>query len=251
MKITTFISVVAYARNEEKTVGQFLVQMDQFLNPRFETYEIILVDDDSTDNTLQEAFAVKDVVQGNVTVVSLRGRHGVDLALTAGTDLSIGDLIYEVEQPQASNPILARLYEIIEGEGVDIVLGSKMRLVTRRALYALAKGQGNNRAQQYRHCGFDWVQHGDPPSGKGSILKPSFYQRLLYILAGLFLAAGLVLIPSGLGWTQPGTAVAGVMLVGFALILTALGIIHSKIDSSPQTLHDSYKVKEITRINRY
>lgn len=248
MKVLTFVSVVAYARNDEN-LAQFLIPLDRWLHQHFETHEIILVEDSGTD-ILEAALIVKDEVRGNVSVVTLQGKHGKDRALSAGTDLSIGDYIYELDSiPSSLQPdLLMSMYGTAVDKEVDIILGGNIRLVTRRALYALENTRGLNRTQRYKSCGFDWIQKVGPEmvrswAGLDTILiKAGFFQGLLLFLAGLCLLGGIILIQAAV---LPGT-----MLMGFALVLLALAFLDRRIKKLGQNRH-SYKVRDITRINRY
>lgn len=48
-----FISAVIYAHNSEANVIGFLKTLSDFLDQKFESYEMILVNDASTDGTFQ------------------------------------------------------------------------------------------------------------------------------------------------------------------------------------------------------
>lgn len=247
MKILTFVSVVAYARNDEN-VAQFLIPLDRWLHQHFETHEIILVEDSGTD-ILEAALAVKDEVRGNVSVVTLQGRHGKDRALSAGTDLSIGDYIYELDTIPTSLQLelLMSMYSTAVDKGIDIILSGSIRLVTRRALYALENTKGLNRTERYKNCGFDWIQKACPEGIKWAwldtiLIRAGFFQGLLFTLAALCLLGGILLIQAAV---LPGT-----MLMGFALVLLALAFLDGRIKKLSQD-RLSYKVKDITRINRY
>lgn len=190
MKEMTFISLIVYAHNEEQYIADFILKMDSLLNNNFNSYEIIVVNDDSNDNTENEIFKIKDIVKGNVTVVNLHERHGVDRALFAGTDISIGDFIFELESITIDYPmeLILDMYKKSSVEGFDIVLAknqssekfldktyinimkglssqkinldnSQLRLVTRRALYSMANSKDvvTNRNIMYKNCGFEWT----------------------------------------------------------------------------------------------
>lgn len=249
MKILTFISVVAYTENRADAVEPFLVHMDLLLNRLFETHEIILVDEEGA--AVREALAIKDQMQGNVTVVSLRGRHGLDMALSAGTDLCIGDYIFETDSI-TSPPCLEEFSKILTaitgGQG-DIVIAGKSRMVTRRALYALEKARGVERTQRYKNCGFDWVL-ADGTKAASAVFGPDnflardgFFPNLLWLLTGLNLAGAILFF--SLHHLLP-----GLLLLGFTLTLLALAIIYRRIEALNLD-PSNYQVRDITRINRF
>jgi len=244
MKQKIFTSVVAYTRNNQSIIGPFLLELDHFLAQHYETHEIIVVDDASTDGTGEAAFAVKESVAGNVTVIRLTHEHGCQRALAAGSDLSIGDLLFELED------ITSRLgveelegMQTLLGSGVDMVLAKKSRLVTRRALYAMENSPGHSRSQRYLRCGYKWLP------APGTAYNPSrlptdirsFY-TLLNILAIIFVLPGTILLLLG-------QLVPGLMLLSFAITLGILGEVYKRLSRAQS--NGNYKVREITRINRY
>lgn len=249
MKILTFISVVAYTENRADAVGPFLVHMNLLLNRLFETHEIILVDQEGA--AVREALAVKDQMQGNVSVVSLRGKHGRDMAISAGTDLCIGDYIFETDSI-TSLPRLEEFSKILAaitgGQG-DIVIAGKSRMVTRRALYALDKTLGVDRTQRYKNCGFDWVLADGTKAGRAIfaldniLARDGFFPKLLWLLTGLSLAGAILFF--SLHHLLP-----ALLLLGFALTLLALAIIYRRIEAL-NLGPGNYQVSDITRINRF
>jgi len=247
MKVSTFISVVGYVSRDEKNIPPFLTDLDRYLEQRFETYEIILVEDDSADAALADALTVKDELQGNVSIVSLRGRHGRESALEAGTDLSIGDYIFELDALSAlTKPQdLVVMYDAAKAGGMDIGLGAKIRFASRRALYASAESKGTSRTQRYMNCGFNWAPAPDSAPGRSWGLDCTWegFARLLYAQAILGFSAGTALA------FFSETRQSGLMLLGFAIIQLGLAILHRRIQRL--TSRADYIVREITRINRY
>ena len=191
MKEMTFISVITYAHNVEDSIADFILKIDSFLNNNFNSYEIIIVNDDSKDNTEDEIFNIKDIVKGNVTIVNLWQKHGVDRALFAGGDISIGDFVFEFESIIIDYPmnLILDMYRKSTIENYDIVLAtgdkaenllvktyfkvikrlsnkkiildnSQLRLLTRRALYKMADNKEiiTNRSIMYKNCGFEWTE---------------------------------------------------------------------------------------------
>ncbi len=100
MKEKTFVSVVVYVYNAQKVVAGFLRELDAYLDSRFEIFEIILVNDYSLDGTRQEIKKAASDLQGTITIINLAWRHKKELAMLAGTDLAIGDFVFELESPR-------------------------------------------------------------------------------------------------------------------------------------------------------
>ncbi len=88
-----------YIHNDERNIGKFINGLLGVLNENFKEFEIVCVDDNSTDNSIN---IIKDVlkkekVDNAVNLISLSFFHGVELAMNAGIDLSIGDFVYEFD----------------------------------------------------------------------------------------------------------------------------------------------------------
>ena len=112
-KEKNFISVVIYIYNNENNIIDFLRKIDNFFLNKFENHEIILVNDASTDNTLNKIKNNSIFFKSNVSIINMAWTHGSELALLAGQDLAIGDFIFEIESPNNDWPIeiIDQLYE--------------------------------------------------------------------------------------------------------------------------------------------
>lgn len=122
MKHKTYLSVVVYVRNEAGHVEEFLRRVGAHLARTFELYEIIVVDDASSDHTLERARAVALSGSYHVTVVELARRHGVEAGMQAGLERAVGDWILELESSALDFdlPLLDEMYEQA-ARGFDIV----------------------------------------------------------------------------------------------------------------------------------
>ncbi len=122
MKEKTFVSAVVYVYNAEKVIAGFLRELDTYLDSRYEIFEIILVNDYSVDETRQEIKKAAKDLKGTITVINLAWRHKKELAMLAGTDLAIGDFVFELEstRPDFSLNLLTDLYEKAVS-GFDVV----------------------------------------------------------------------------------------------------------------------------------
>jgi dolichol-phosphate mannosyltransferase len=94
-KEKNFISAVVYLRNAQQETAWFLTQLNQALAALFEQYEIICVDDASTDGCAETASGLG--LGCMFSVVRMSFYHGVELALNAGVDFAIGDFVYEFD----------------------------------------------------------------------------------------------------------------------------------------------------------
>lgn len=131
-KEKNFVSAVIYVRNCEKTIGVFLSSVIKVMEENFEHSEIVCVNDDSSDASVDIIKkAVSNTINTSVTVVNLSYYHGLEVAMTAGMDLAIGDFVFEFD-----NTIMDYEEEFIMNvyrhslEGFDIVSASPNKRVS-------------------------------------------------------------------------------------------------------------------------
>jgi len=123
MKEKKFISAVAYLYNDEETVLDFLKNLDGYLFEKFENYEIILVNDRSADRTVEIIDKNKSALRSeSVIILNLAWHHGLEPAMLAGTEMSIGDYVFEFDSTCADYTF-ETLNEIYDkaANGFDIV----------------------------------------------------------------------------------------------------------------------------------
>ena len=87
-----FVSVVCRLRDEAASVEPLLADLARVLREHYQNYEIVLVDDGSTDGT---AARVKELLSRFecVRLLRLSRKFGLDVALTAGLESAIGDYV--------------------------------------------------------------------------------------------------------------------------------------------------------------
>lgn len=125
-KEKNFISAVIYIHDNEKNIFGFLSSLTAYLENRFYNYEIICVNDASTDGTVKliEECALK---QSNrcISIVNMGFYQGMELSMNAGMDLAIGDFVYEFDTVTEFCPgeVLEKVYCRCL-EGYDIVAAS-------------------------------------------------------------------------------------------------------------------------------
>lgn len=97
-KEANFISAVVYVHNEEKNIRLFLSYLDHMLYDNFKKYEIICVEDASTDESIEQmrSYANSEAM-GTVTLLHMSYFQGLELAMNAGMDLTIGDFVFEFD----------------------------------------------------------------------------------------------------------------------------------------------------------
>src|SRR6266478_4265432 len=87
-----FVSLILPARNCAGEVTGAVTAISEVMSRSFQDYEIILIDDGSTDGT-GEAIAVLQSKFKNIQSYTLSQRHGEDIATVVGLDHCIGDFV--------------------------------------------------------------------------------------------------------------------------------------------------------------
>lgn len=141
MKEKNFISAVVYTRNDEKRIKNFMIKLNEILNKNFLKYEIIFVNDGSTDNTLNAIKEyTKEIETSSISVVNMSFYQGKELAMNAGVDISIGDFVYQFETVEFdyNNELIMDVYKK-SLEGFDIVTANSKskRRFTSKVFYKL------------------------------------------------------------------------------------------------------------------
>ena len=97
-KEKNFISAVVYIHNDENRIDKFQKMISSVLQENFEHSEIIYVNDSSTDESVKK---IKEVINSlssiSVSIVNMSYFHGLETAMNAGVDMSIGDFVLEFD----------------------------------------------------------------------------------------------------------------------------------------------------------
>lgn len=97
-KEKNFVSAVVYLHNDESRAEAFLQMLIAVLSENFLQAEIICVDDGSQDKTRDIVRQTASATQGvSISLLPLASFHGVEAAMTAGVELSIGDFVFEFD----------------------------------------------------------------------------------------------------------------------------------------------------------
>lgn len=97
-KEKNFISAIFYTRNNAGDIRQNLTKFYSFFEERFETFEMIVVNDASTDETEQSVIEVfKPYNVQSLSLVNMSHYQGVEASVIAGMDYAIGDYVMEFD----------------------------------------------------------------------------------------------------------------------------------------------------------
>jgi glycosyltransferase involved in cell wall biosynthesis len=121
--MTPEISVVIPMRNESANVAQLYEELTSTLSAFGRPYEIIVVDDGSTDDTF-ELLADLQARDGRVRIIRFRRNFGQTAAFAAGFAHARGRYIVTSDGDGQNDPRdIPRMIDVAETEQVDIVAG--------------------------------------------------------------------------------------------------------------------------------
>ena len=115
------LSVVVPMYNEGESLGVFFARIRAILKEITEDFEILCVNDGSTDDTLER---LRDFAQADprIKVLSLTRNFGKEAALTAGLDYASGDAVIPMDADLQDPPeLIPRMVEKWR-EGFDMVI---------------------------------------------------------------------------------------------------------------------------------
>jgi glycosyltransferase involved in cell wall biosynthesis len=118
----TLVSIVIPVFNEAENVGPLYGEIAAAVNGRAEEYEIIFVDDGSSDGSLAELKRLH-AADPRVKVVQFRKNFGQSAAISAGFELSRGEVVVAMDADMQNDPADIPLLVDKVGEGYDIVNG--------------------------------------------------------------------------------------------------------------------------------
>ncbi|HHI97698.1 MAG TPA: glycosyltransferase [Thermodesulfatator atlanticus] len=117
-----YLSVVIPVHNEEENLPPLLEGLSKTLTALGKPFEVIIVDDGSTDGTLARLKELKSTYPW-LKIVVLRRNFGQSAAFTAGIDHASGEIIVTMDGDLQNDPAdIPLLLEKIE-EGFDVVSG--------------------------------------------------------------------------------------------------------------------------------
>lgn len=123
---TVDVSVVIPLLNEAENLESLHAQLDAALSGIYRTYEIIFVDDGSTDGSFEilQEIAARDP---HVRVIQLRRNFGQTPAFSAGFDQARGEVIVTMDADLQNDPADIPMLLDKMDEGYDIVSGWRVR----------------------------------------------------------------------------------------------------------------------------
>ena len=120
---TIDLSVAVALYNEEESVPPLCEALDSVLSKLGRSYEVVLVDDGSTDGTWAALTAASAKYPG-LRLVRFRRNFGQTAALAAGFDFARGKIVVTMDGDLQNDPAdIPAMLEKLETEGADVVSG--------------------------------------------------------------------------------------------------------------------------------
>lgn len=137
-----FISIVVYTKNDHKELKNFLTNITNLISNNFEHFEVIVVDDSgkATAKNIVSDFSKNSHTNGSLTLIEMGYAQGVELAMNAGVDLSIGDFVLEFDSVYIDYPldtIMSIYYKALENNDIVAAAPKSHIKMSSRIFYKL------------------------------------------------------------------------------------------------------------------
>ena len=143
------LSIVVPCYNEEENISHLRERIETVMRNLGQPYELVFVNDGSTDRTLVGLLRLRDR-QEQITVVNLTRNFGKEIALTAGLAHAVGDAVVIIDCDLQDPPELIADFITQYRKGYDVVCGRRVerysdtvfKRVTAAAFYRLMRNLG-------------------------------------------------------------------------------------------------------------
>jgi len=124
-QVQPYISVLVPVLNEEGTIEELTRRLIDTLEKAGHTFEIVYIDDGSSDRTIAEIRRM-NAADARVSLVRFRRNFGKAAAITAGVEHSSGDIVITIDGDLQDIPEeIPRFIDKLEQEELDLVSGWK------------------------------------------------------------------------------------------------------------------------------
>ncbi|HRE77841.1 MAG TPA: glycosyltransferase [Flavobacterium sp.] len=180
------VSAVIYLHNDEDRIVEFLKTVIQVLKNNFESFEIIIVNDCSYDDSVERMKNDELLKKFNVSIVNMSIRQGLEVSMTAGIDLSMGDFVYEFDDltlDYDEHYIMKAYHHIVSGFDIVSVAPTKDNSLLSGFFYKIfnnySKSRYKLRSERFRILSRRAINRAY------SISKAIPYRKALYANSGL------------------------------------------------------------------
>ena len=122
MSVQVDVSIVIPIFDEADSVGPLYKQLEQVIRNDWHCYEIIFVDDGSSDGSLQRLRALA-ATDAQVKVIQLRRNYGQTAAIQAGLQMARGEVVVTMDGDLQNDPADIPMMVNKLDEGYDLVHG--------------------------------------------------------------------------------------------------------------------------------
>lgn len=140
-KEKNFASAIIYVHNAENNIEKFLNTIIEVMEKNFEHSEIICVNDFSDDKSLEIIKNISNQASlTSVSVINLSHFHGLELAMSAGMDLAIGDFVFEFDNTVLdfkSDEVMKIYYKSLSGFDIVSASSSQEEAFTSKLFYKI------------------------------------------------------------------------------------------------------------------
>jgi polyisoprenyl-phosphate glycosyltransferase len=119
------LSVIVPMHNEEEVLGAFFSRIIPVLKQTAPRFEILCIDDGSTDDTVAGLVAAQQRWP-EIRIITLARNFGKEAALTAGLDLCEGDAVVPIDADLQDPPELMEEFVKRWRAGADVVVGVRV-----------------------------------------------------------------------------------------------------------------------------
>ncbi len=123
-----YVSVIAPCHNEEECIHEFHSRMRRVLVEVNKPYELIFVNDGSTDRTLEHLIEIQNT-DPNIVIVDLSRNHGHQLALSAGLEIAQGERVLLIDSDLQDPPELLPEMMAAMDAGADVAYARRISRV--------------------------------------------------------------------------------------------------------------------------
>lgn len=186
VKEKKLISAVIYLHNDEDRILAFLLNIVKILEANFESFEIVIVNDCSLDNSIATIKSNEPLKKFNISIVNMSVRQGIEASMISGVDLSMGDFVYEFDDltiDYDTSFIMNSYYKIIKGFDIVSVAPKNDNAFSSRVFYKLfnnfSRSKYKLRSERFRILSRRAINRAY------SISKSIPYRKALYANSGL------------------------------------------------------------------
>ena len=147
-KESVFVSAVVYTRDDADCIVQFIRSLSTVFNDYFNNYEIIVVDDCSSEDIKKALINESSGIDGCLSIVRMSYPQGIQAALNAGVDIAIGDFVFEFERTKTDfnlSLIMDIFYRELEGYDIVSAVPEKGVRLSSRLFYSIFNKSSGSR----------------------------------------------------------------------------------------------------------